>query len=35
MNENLTVKTIPTVLQAYEGFDRRDPGWTKVTLEPG
>jgi len=26
-------ETIPTALQAYEAFDRRDPGWTKVTLE--
>jgi hypothetical protein len=31
MNENLTVKTIPTVLQAYEVFDRRDPGWNTRT----
>jgi threonine dehydrogenase-like Zn-dependent dehydrogenase len=28
-------ETIPTALQAYEAFDRRDPGWTKVTLEVG
>lgn len=25
----------PTTLQAYEAFDRREPGWTKVTLEVG
>jgi threonine dehydrogenase-like Zn-dependent dehydrogenase len=28
-------ETIPTALQAYEAFDRRDPGWTKVTLGVG
>ena len=28
-------ETIPTAPQAYEAFDRRDPGWTKVTLEVG
>lgn len=28
-------ETIPTALQAYEAFDRREPGWTKVTLEVG
>lgn len=28
-------QTIPTVLEAYEAFDRRDPGWTKVTLGVG
>lgn len=28
-------ETIPTALQAYEAFDRREPGWTKVTLEAG
>ncbi len=22
-------------MQAYEAFDRRDPGWTKVTLDVG
>ncbi len=26
-------QTIPSAIQAYEAFDRRDPGWTKVTLE--
>lgn len=26
---------IPTALRAYEAFDRREPGWTKVTLEVG
>ena len=26
-------ETIPSALQAYEAFDRREPGWTKVTLE--
>jgi threonine dehydrogenase-like Zn-dependent dehydrogenase len=24
---------LPSVLDAYEAFDRREPGWTKVTLE--
>jgi threonine dehydrogenase-like Zn-dependent dehydrogenase len=24
---------IPTAVQAYEAFDRREPGWTKVTLD--
>jgi threonine dehydrogenase-like Zn-dependent dehydrogenase len=24
---------MPSAIQAYEAFDRRDPGWTKVTLE--
>lgn len=28
-------ETIPSALQAYEAFDRRDPGWTKVTLDVG
>jgi hypothetical protein len=28
-------ETILDALQAYEAFDRRDPGWTKVTLEVG
>jgi hypothetical protein len=28
-------EVIPTALRAYEAFDRRDPGWTKVTLEFG
>ena len=28
-------ETMPAVLQAYQAFDRRDPGWTKVTLELG
>jgi len=26
-------ETIPSAIQAYEAFDRRDPGWTKVTLD--
>ena len=26
---------MPTALEAYEAFDRREPGWTKVTLELG
>jgi hypothetical protein len=26
---------IPTAIEAYEAFDRRDPGWTKVILETG
>ena len=26
-------ETIPTAIQAYEAFDRREPGWTKVTLD--
>jgi len=28
-------ETIPTALAAYQAFDRRSPGWTKVTLELG
>ncbi|MBO0821801.1 MAG: glutathione-dependent formaldehyde dehydrogenase [Nocardiopsaceae bacterium] len=28
-------ETIPTAIEAYEAFDRREPGWTKVTLEVG
>ncbi|REE99415.1 zinc-dependent alcohol dehydrogenase [Thermomonospora umbrina] len=24
---------MPTVIEAYEAFDRREPGWTKVALE--
>jgi threonine dehydrogenase-like Zn-dependent dehydrogenase len=28
-------ESIPTALQAYEAFDRREPGWTKVVLELG
>ena len=28
-------ESMPTVLDAYEAFDRRKPGWTKVTLELG
>jgi threonine dehydrogenase-like Zn-dependent dehydrogenase len=28
-------ETMPGVLDAYQAFDRRDPGWTKVTLELG
>jgi threonine dehydrogenase-like Zn-dependent dehydrogenase len=24
---------MPAVLDAYQAFDRRDPGWTKVALE--
>jgi threonine dehydrogenase-like Zn-dependent dehydrogenase len=35
----ITVRTqqeaIPTALEAYEAFDRREPGWTKVILETG
>lgn len=26
-------EAIPAALQAYEAFDRREPGWTRVTLE--
>jgi threonine dehydrogenase-like Zn-dependent dehydrogenase len=26
-------ETMPSVIDAYEAFDRREPGWTKVTLE--
>lgn len=26
-------ETIPTAIEAYEQFDKRAPGWTKVTLE--
>ncbi|MBO0804611.1 MAG: glutathione-dependent formaldehyde dehydrogenase [Nocardiopsaceae bacterium] len=26
-------KTIPTAIEAYERFDKRVPGWTKVTLD--
>jgi threonine dehydrogenase-like Zn-dependent dehydrogenase len=26
-------ETLPSVIDAYEAFDRREPGWTKVTLE--
>ena len=25
---------IVSAIEAYEAFDRRDPGWTKVELEP-
>jgi threonine dehydrogenase-like Zn-dependent dehydrogenase len=28
-------ESIPTALAAYQAFDRRSPGWTKVTLELG
>jgi threonine dehydrogenase-like Zn-dependent dehydrogenase len=28
-------ETIPTAIEAYEQFDKRAPGWTKVTLEVG
>jgi threonine dehydrogenase-like Zn-dependent dehydrogenase len=28
-------ETIPGALRAYAAFDRRDPGWTKVTLDVG
>lgn len=28
-------ETMPDVLEAYQAFDRRDPGWTKVTIEIG
>jgi threonine dehydrogenase-like Zn-dependent dehydrogenase len=24
---------MPSVIDAYEAFDRREPGWTKVALE--
>jgi threonine dehydrogenase-like Zn-dependent dehydrogenase len=26
-------ETLPSALQAYEAFDQREPGWTKVVLE--
>ncbi|TDD72170.1 zinc-dependent alcohol dehydrogenase [Actinomadura rubrisoli] len=26
-------ETLPSVIDAYEAFDRREPGWTKVALE--
>jgi threonine dehydrogenase-like Zn-dependent dehydrogenase len=26
-------ESIPTAIEAYEAFDRREPGWTKVTLD--
>jgi threonine dehydrogenase-like Zn-dependent dehydrogenase len=26
-------ETLPTAIAAYEAFDRREPGWTKVALE--
>jgi threonine dehydrogenase-like Zn-dependent dehydrogenase len=26
-------ETIPGAIAAYEAFDRREAGWTKVTLE--
>ncbi|NBE95015.1 glutathione-dependent formaldehyde dehydrogenase [Nonomuraea sp. KC401] len=28
-------ESLPTVIDAYQAFDRREPGWTKVTLELG
>jgi threonine dehydrogenase-like Zn-dependent dehydrogenase len=28
-------ESIPTAMAAYQAFDRRSPGWTKVTLELG
>jgi threonine dehydrogenase-like Zn-dependent dehydrogenase len=28
-------ETIPAAVAAYEAFDRRQPGWTKVTLDVG
>jgi threonine dehydrogenase-like Zn-dependent dehydrogenase len=28
-------ETLPSALEAYEAFDRREPGWTKVVLELG
>ena len=28
-------ETMPTAIEAYEQFDKRAPGWTKVTLEVG
>ncbi|HEX6472036.1 MAG TPA: zinc-dependent alcohol dehydrogenase [Streptosporangiaceae bacterium] len=27
-------ETLPSAIEAYEAFDRREPGWTKVVLEP-
>jgi hypothetical protein len=27
------MEAVPSALEAYEAFDRRDPGWTKVALE--
>jgi threonine dehydrogenase-like Zn-dependent dehydrogenase len=28
-------EAIPAAIEAYEAFDRREPGWTKVIIEPG
>lgn len=28
-------EAIPTAIEAYEAFDRREPGWTKVIIETG
>jgi threonine dehydrogenase-like Zn-dependent dehydrogenase len=28
------VEDMPSVLDAYETFDRRESGWTKVALDP-
>lgn len=28
-------EAMPTVTDAYEAFDRREPGWTKVIIETG
>jgi threonine dehydrogenase-like Zn-dependent dehydrogenase len=28
-------EAIPATIEAYEAFDRREPGWTKVIIEPG
>jgi threonine dehydrogenase-like Zn-dependent dehydrogenase len=27
-------ETLPSAIEAYEAFDRAEPGWTKVVLEP-
>jgi threonine dehydrogenase-like Zn-dependent dehydrogenase len=26
-------ETLPSAISAYQAFDRREPGWTKVTLD--
>lgn len=26
---------MPTVIEAYQAFDRREPGWTKVITQTG
>jgi threonine dehydrogenase-like Zn-dependent dehydrogenase len=28
-------EAMPTAIEAYEAFDRREPGWTKVVIETG